>query len=69
MSGVKQKVSKLLRRHLNGESDGKEDVENPLWGTWSRNGGGEYYESWGIPVQLKYPTTAQGTQESVITEF
>jgi hypothetical protein len=27
MSGVKPKVSKLLRRHLNGESDGKEDAE------------------------------------------
>jgi hypothetical protein len=32
MSGVKPKVSKLLRRHLNGESDGKEDVEAPtVW--------------------------------------
>jgi hypothetical protein len=26
-SGVKPKVSKLLRRHLSGESDSKEDVE------------------------------------------
>jgi hypothetical protein len=30
MSGVKPKVSKLLRRHLNGESDGREDVEAPI---------------------------------------
>jgi hypothetical protein len=30
MSGVKPQVSKLLRRHLNGESDGKEDVEAPI---------------------------------------
>jgi hypothetical protein len=30
MSGVKPKVSKLLRRHLNGESDGREDIEAPI---------------------------------------
>jgi hypothetical protein len=30
MSGVKPKVSKLLRRHLSGESDGREDVEAPI---------------------------------------
>jgi hypothetical protein len=30
MSGVKPKVSKLLRRHLNGESDGREDVDAPI---------------------------------------
>jgi hypothetical protein len=30
LSGVKPKVSKLLRRHLNGESDGREDVEAPI---------------------------------------
>jgi hypothetical protein len=30
ISGVKPKVSKLLRRHLNGESDGREDVEAPI---------------------------------------
>jgi hypothetical protein len=30
MSGVKPKVSKSLRRHLNGESDSREDVEAPI---------------------------------------
>jgi hypothetical protein len=30
ISGVKPKVSKLLRRHLSGESDGREDVEAPI---------------------------------------
>jgi hypothetical protein len=30
MSGVKHKMSKLLRRHLNGESDDKEDVDTPI---------------------------------------
>jgi hypothetical protein len=30
MSGVKHKVSKLLRRHLNGKSDSREDVETPI---------------------------------------
>jgi hypothetical protein len=34
ISGVKPKVSKLLRRHLSGESDGKEDVEKPI--VWDR---------------------------------
>jgi hypothetical protein len=32
ISGVKPKVSKLLRKHLSGESDGKEDVEAPIVG-------------------------------------
>jgi hypothetical protein len=31
ISGVKPKVSKLLRRHLSGESDGKEE-EAPMFG-------------------------------------
>jgi hypothetical protein len=30
MAGGNLKVSKLLRRHLNGESDGREDVEAPI---------------------------------------
>jgi hypothetical protein len=29
-SGVKPKVSKLLRRHLSGESHGREDIEAPI---------------------------------------
>jgi hypothetical protein len=34
MSGVKPKVSKLLRRHLNGESDGKEKVVPIMGASW-----------------------------------
>jgi hypothetical protein len=30
ISRVKPKVSKLLRRHLNGESDVREDIEAPI---------------------------------------
>jgi hypothetical protein len=30
ISGVKPKVSKLLRRHLNGESDNREYVQAPI---------------------------------------
>jgi hypothetical protein len=30
---------------------------------------GGYYESWGVPASLKYLRTAQGTRESVVTEF
>jgi hypothetical protein len=30
ISGIKPKVSKLLRQHLSGESDVREDVEAPI---------------------------------------
>jgi hypothetical protein len=30
MSGVKPKLSKLLRRHLSGETDDREDVATPI---------------------------------------
>jgi hypothetical protein len=32
MSGIKPKVSRLLRKHLSGESDSKEDVVAPIVG-------------------------------------
>jgi hypothetical protein len=34
ISGVKPKVSKLLRRHLSGESDGKEEVAQIVGAGW-----------------------------------
>jgi hypothetical protein len=68
MSGVKPKVSKLLRRHLNGESDSR-DIEAPIMRDpvpeWERR----------ILCTVEHPHAAQiskGTQdtrESVITEF
>jgi hypothetical protein len=69
MSGVKPKVSRLLRSHLSGESDGREDVEalimRDLVPEWERR----------ILCTVGHPRTAQisekmqSTQESVITEF
>jgi hypothetical protein len=52
--GVKPKVSKLLRRHLSGESDGEEE-EAPMLGPGPKKGLGGYYELQGIPMWLKYP--------------
>jgi hypothetical protein len=69
MSGVKPKVSKLLRRHLNGESDGREDVEAPIMRDlvpeWERR----------ILCTVEHPHAAQisekmqSVRESVVTEF
>jgi hypothetical protein len=52
ISGVKPKVSKLLRRHLSGKSDGKEEAA-PMLGPGPKKGLGGYYELQGIPMQLK----------------
>jgi hypothetical protein len=69
ISGVKPKVSKLLRRHLNGESDGREDIEAPLMRDlvpeWKRR----------ILCTVEHPHVAQisektqSARESAITEF
>jgi hypothetical protein len=66
--GVKPKVSKLLRRHFSGESDDKED-EAPILGPGPKKGLGGYYESRGIPTQLKYPRMVKDAREAVITAF
>jgi hypothetical protein len=58
ISGVKPKVSKLLRRHLSGESDGKEE-EASMVGPGPEKGLGGYYELRGIPTWLKYLRTVQ----------
>jgi hypothetical protein len=68
VSGVKPKVSKLLRRHLSGESDSKEE-EAPVLEPGPEKGLGGYYESRGIPTRLKYPRTVQGAQEAIVTAF
>jgi hypothetical protein len=69
MSGVKPKVSKLLRKHLNGESDGREDVEATIMRDpvleWERR----------ILCTVEHPHAAQisekmqSAQESAVTEF
>jgi hypothetical protein len=69
MSGVKTKVSKLLRRHLNGESDCREDVEAPIMRDpvpeWERR----------ILCTVERPHAAQiskkmqSTRESAVAEF
>jgi hypothetical protein len=69
MSVVKPKVSKLLRKHLNGESDGREDVEAPIMRDpvpeWERR----------ILCTVEQPRITQisermqNTQESVVAKF
>jgi hypothetical protein len=62
-------VSKLLRRHLNGESDGREDVEAPIM----RDQVPEWEKR--ILCTVEHPHAAQisermqNARESVITEF
>jgi hypothetical protein len=57
-----------LRRHLSGESDGKEE-EALMLGPGPEKGLGGYYELRDIPMWLKYPRTVQGTGEAVVTAF
>jgi hypothetical protein len=68
-SRVKPKVSKLLRRHLSGESDGKEDIEAPIMRhpvpEWERR----ILCTMERPRAAQIPERMQNTQETVITEF
>jgi hypothetical protein len=61
ISGVKPKVSKLFRRHLNGESDGREDVEAPIMRDpvleWERR----------ILCTVEHPRTAQISEKTQST--
>jgi hypothetical protein len=69
IAGVKPKMSKLLRRHLNGESDGREDVEAPIMRDpvpeWERR----------ILCTVEHPHTAQisekmhSTHDPAVAEF
>jgi hypothetical protein len=58
ISGVKPKVSKLLRRHLNAESDSREDVEAPIMRdpvpVWERR----------ILCTVEHPHTAQISEKT-----
>jgi hypothetical protein len=69
MSGVKPKVSKLLRRHLNGESDGREDVEAPIMRDpvpeWERR----ILCTVECPCAAQISKKTQSAQESAVTEF
>jgi hypothetical protein len=64
MSGVKPKVSKLLRRHLNGESDGKEEVAPIVGAGWK-----DIWSHGASPRGSNILRTVQGTQETVVTAF
>jgi hypothetical protein len=69
ISGVKPKVSKLLRRHLSGESDSSEDIEAPI--VW------ELVPEWErrILCTVERPHAAQiskkmqSTHDPAVTEF
>jgi hypothetical protein len=69
MSGVKPKVSKLLRRHLNGESDGREDVEASIMRDpvpeWERR----ILRTVERPHAAQISEKMQSARESVVTEF
>jgi hypothetical protein len=69
MSGVKPKVSKLLRRHLNGESDGREDVGAPIMrdpvSEWERR----ILCTVGCPCTAQISERTQNARELVVTEF
>jgi hypothetical protein len=62
-------VSKLLRRHLSGESDGREDVEAPIMRDlvleWERR----ILCTVGCPRAAQISERMQNAQESVVTEF
>jgi hypothetical protein len=69
MSGVKPKVSKLLRRYLNGESDGREDVEAPIMRDpvpeWER----KILCTVEHPRAVQISEKTQSARESAIAEF
>jgi hypothetical protein len=69
MSGVKPKVSRLLRRHLSGESDSREDVEAPIMRDpvleWERR----ILCTEGRPCAAQISEKMQSARESVVTKF
>jgi hypothetical protein len=64
MSGVKPKVSKLLRRHLNGESDDKEEVAPIVGACWK-----DIWSHGASPHGSNILRMVQGSQETVVTAF
>jgi hypothetical protein len=64
ISGVKPEVPKLLRRHLSGESDGKEEVAPIVRAGWKN-----IWNCGASPCCSNILRMVQGTQEAVITAF
>jgi hypothetical protein len=64
ISGVRPKVSKLLRRHFSGESDGKEEVTPIVGAGWK-----DIWSHGASPCGSNILRTVQGTQETVVTAF
>jgi hypothetical protein len=64
ISGVKPKVSKLLRRHFSGESDSKEEVAPKVGAGWK-----DIWNRGVSPCSSTILRTVQGTREAVITAF
>jgi hypothetical protein len=64
ISGVKPKVSKLLRRHLSGESDSKEEVAPMVGAGWK-----DIWNHGAPPHGSNILRMVQGTREAVITAF
>jgi hypothetical protein len=69
ISGVKPTVSKLLRRHLSGESDGREDVEAPIMRDPVPEWESRILCTVTRPRVAQISQKMQSTRESVVTEF
>jgi hypothetical protein len=69
ISGVKPKVSKLLRRHLNGESDGREDVVAPIMRDWVLEWERRILCTVEHPRAAHISKKTQSARDPVITEF
>jgi hypothetical protein len=64
ISGVKPKVSKLLRRHLSGESDGKEEVAPMVGASWK-----DIWNRRASPRGSNILRMVQYAREAVVTAF
>jgi hypothetical protein len=64
ISGVKPKVSKLLRRHLSGESDVKEEVAPMEGASWK-----DMWNHGASPHSSNILRMVQGAREAVVTAF
>jgi hypothetical protein len=64
MSGVNPKVSKLLRRHLNGESDDKEEVAPIVGASWK-----DIWSHRVSPCGSNILRMVQDARETVVTAF
>jgi hypothetical protein len=64
ISGVRPKVSKLLRRNFSGESDSKEEVAPIVGAGWK-----DIWNHGASPHGSNILRTVQGTRETVVAAF